>query len=138
MPKFLLQKMGRVEARDGRSRRIQKNTHLLVVLCVLLCEACGGAGGWVGWSGGAAAAAAAVAAVAAAAAAAAAAVAAAAAAAAAAADTTTTTTTQFRMPWMLLHPDLLSFQSAPEFAHDLGITPFGAKKALRLRDQHRA
>ena len=94
----------------------------------------------MGWSGGAAAAAAAVAAVAAAAAAAAAAVAAAAAAAAAAADTTTTTTTttQFRMPWMLLHPDLLSFQSAPEFAHDLGITPFGAKKALRLRDQHRA
>ena len=33
--------------------------------------------------------------------------------------------------------DLLSFESASAFAHDLGTTPFVAKKVLRLRDQHR-
>ena len=33
--------------------------------------------------------------------------------------------------------DLLSFESASAFAHDLGTTPFVANKVLRLRDQHR-
>ena len=33
--------------------------------------------------------------------------------------------------------DLLSFESASAFAHDLGTTPFVASKVLRLRDQHR-
>ena len=33
--------------------------------------------------------------------------------------------------------DLLSFESASAFAHDLGTTPFVAKKVLMLRDQHR-
>ena len=33
--------------------------------------------------------------------------------------------------------DLLSFESASAFAHDLGTTPFLAKKVLMLRDQHR-
>ena len=34
--------------------------------------------------------------------------------------------------------DLVSFQTAAQFSHDVGLSMFAAQKILRLRDQHLA